>query len=254
MDAALVKAAVAGTAALALLVGGGTLAALSDLAVVPGNRVGVGTLELTLAGAGGQPAGLALDAPAMVPGGPAATWATVVTVSGDVPASALYASVTGYAGSEDGCVGNTDPTVVATTREIDLDPACATPGTGGQLADVAEVRVSAYRLGAGEDCDPDVAGSSRYDSSAAGAAYAVGTPGGSGQQRTWGYRPLAQVTDGAAQQLRAFDPAAQAFVPVDLAPGDRLCVAAALRVPASADNRAAGDTAAFDVQLELVQR
>jgi predicted ribosomally synthesized peptide with SipW-like signal peptide len=254
VEARLAKAGIAGVGALALLVGGGTMAALSDLAVVPGNEVGVGTLELDLSDAAGGAPTLPFDDTALLPGGPAAVWVKEVRVSGDVPEAHLYASVRDLAGTEDGCVGNTDPTITATTREVDLDPACASPGPGGQLADVAQLRVSAYVPAADRACDARVTDGPYYDRSNPGASYAVGDPRVAGQKRSWGFRTLAGLADGAAQQFTTFDEASQQFSPVVVTPGTRLCVAAALQVPADADNRAAGDTARFDVRLDVVQK
>lgn len=252
MTQRLLKATIAGAGALVLLVGGGTMAALSDLAVVPANRVGVGTLELDLTDATGGAPTLAFDDLDLVPGGPAAVWVKELTVRGEVPESHLYASVQHLVGTEDGCVGNTDPTITSTSREIDLDPGCRTPGPGGQLAEVAELRVSAYRPATGQACDPDVAAGAAYDRAAPGTSVAVGSPVGA--PPTWGHRTLAGLADGAAQQLLTWDAGSQQLVPEVVTPGTRLCVAAALQVPASADNRAAGDSATFDVRLDVVQR
>lgn len=243
----LARAALAGTAALALLTGGGTLAALSDVELVPGNRVGQAGLELQVGSTRSQgPSYVArTDALALLPGG-TDSWVQLVTVGGDVPESTLSVSLVDLVGTEDGCRG----------AEAAADPDCATDAAG-DLTTTARVRLTAYRPTNPGSCQSDTA-VAVWTRNGEGRALGLGAPAVVNATRTdWRDTPLATAAAAGAQPLRAYT--GSTATTLVLRPGDQLCVGAHVSVPvdgadARRDNRLQGDQASFGVRFDLVQR
>lgn len=238
-----VKALLAGGAALALLVGGGTMAALSDFAVLPGNRVGVGTLELQVGNSRAQGSSYVarMDQLALLPG-QSTDWVQLVTVNGTVPLSTLSASVVDLTGAENGCSGG----------ERVVDANCATD-TRGDLLDAATIRVSAIPAATNGSCQLDTSGVP-WSRAGEGRLLAVGSPTAVNANRT-DWTPVALAA--APSQATTFSSYVGTTPTVaTFRPGDRVCVSARVSVPDTAsdqDNLLQGDTATFGVRLDLVQ-
>ena len=143
MNSKLIKASLAGVAAIAVTTGGTTFAAWSDFGNVDGNTAGAGVLSLNLtSGSGGAAAPLAFGD--LGPGESAQRAVYVASSDGDsVPAADLYATFQNVQGFENGC-GSSNSEAVA-------DPDCATEvgaaddGTKGELEKILSFRVQSYQ-------------------------------------------------------------------------------------------------------------
>ena len=135
MNSKLVKASLAGAAAIALAAGGGTFAAFSDFGSVTGNSVGAGILKLDLSdGNGTAVQNLAFGNLAPNMGSDRATY--IASSDGSsVPPADLYVTLSHLTNSDNGC---------ASLSESTADPTCGNVGDTGELSRVLNVRVESY--------------------------------------------------------------------------------------------------------------
>lgn len=216
MNRNVIKASLAGVAAVALLAGGTTYASWSDFSIDDGNTVGAGTLTLTAVD--GQGTGSStFDDLRLAPGQGEDQWTKVVSNDGDsVPDGTLAVSVIDYVGTEDGCNGN---------GEVLADPDCAVLSSGGEFGRDAEIVVTAHRVSSlAADCSEGEAEYTALTSTLASAA--------------------------STGSLEFKDAAGADAI---LEPGDVLCVGATVSLPASSDNATQGDSGAFSIRFDLVQ-
>lgn len=217
MNRNVIKASLAGVAAVALLAGGTTYASWSDFSIDEGNTVGAGTLTLTAVD--GQGTGSStFDDLRLAPGQGQDQWTKVVSNDGtSVPDATLAVSIIDYVGTEDGCNGN---------GEVLADPDCAVLSSGGEFGRDAQVVVRAHRVSSlTADCSQ---GSAQYTAIATQSLNSAVSTG----------------------SLKFKDANGADAI---LAPGDVLCVGATVSLPASSDNATQGDSGAFSIRFDLVQ-
>ena len=230
MNRNVIKASLAGVAAVALLAGGTTYASWSDFSIDDGNTVGAGTLTLTAMDETGYGPKSQFDNLRLAPGQDKDEWTKIVSNDGDsVPDATLAASVTDYVGTEDGCNGN---------GEVLADSDCADTASGGEFGRDATIRITAYRLASLDStCGNNVAGGGEFNGNGADKYTAVST------------QPLASAV--STGSLKFKDSTGADAV---LEPGDVLCVGANVQLPVTSDNATQGDSGAFSIRFDLVQK
>lgn len=219
MSSKLLKASLAGAAAVALAVGGGTYAAWSDYQEITGNTAGAGHLTLNLSHNNTQ--GLKFDHVKMAPGGEGRQ-RIVYVASNDgesVPNGRLYLTVQGLSGSENGCDGN---------GERAADPSCDVAGNPAEFAQQAKLLVQSYLPQSDGSCTKQYAESDKTVST-------------SRHSLDWYVGNRIELTGSHNATLR------------ELAPGQGLCVAMAIRLPGDATNASQGDSASFTTRFDLEQ-
>ncbi|MBC3763134.1 hypothetical protein ACUN7V_14500 [Quadrisphaera oryzae] len=244
MNGRIIKAALAGGGALALLGAGTTYAAFSSTSTVTAARITAASFSVGAATAGAPTGG------ALVPGGAGVSQAFLVENTSAVPAS-VGVSLANLVNRENGCSGD----------EVLYDADCASNAGGlGDLANQALVSAVAF---------PAVPGSgvgARCPAATAGRAGVLVGPVPTAPVTTTKTvtSPGSTSTSTSVETYRA-DPASLAAVVngpryfdfSDLAPvpaGGAECVRVTLTLPLRDDNNAVqGDTADFDVRLRLAQ-
>ncbi len=247
MNGRIVKAALAGAGALALLGAGTTYAAFSDSKVVEAARVSAATFQVGAASASGG--GGALN-----PGDETGVSQTFLVVNSSTARARLGVSLANLVDREDGCSAD----------EVEVDPDChSNIGKAGDLSNQALVRAVAFPAGAGSTVE-------QRCPAAAAATGTVGTPVGplpagpvttdktttvgssAPTRQTTTETYVAQPTSVAAfvNGPRYLD--FSALAPTE--PKAATCVRMTLTLPAREDNNAVqGDTVNFDVRLRLAQ-
>ena len=136
MNKKLIKASVAGAAALALAAGGTTFASWSDYGNINDNEAGAGILKLNLTdGDGSAASSLAFGDLAPGMGNNRAVW--VASSDGNsVPKADLFLTISNVRNYENGCSSKT---------EKDDDTNCASAADSGELSRVLNMRVQSYK-------------------------------------------------------------------------------------------------------------
>jgi predicted ribosomally synthesized peptide with SipW-like signal peptide len=213
----LVKASLAGVAAIAIAAGGSTYAAWSDFDTITGNHVGADKLSLKIGQANTQ----SLDNLKLAPGGQSDYEWVVASREGEtVPAAALTLSLTNLVGTEDGCT--------STSSELAADPDCGVLSSGGEFTKEALVNVLVSKP-------------------TTDLAHACDLPRGSRLVRV----PMNQVAAGAPIDLLGKD---STGAPITLAKGEGICTVVTVTLPKdTATNASQGDSATFDLRFDLTQ-
>ena len=233
MNKKLIKASVAGAAALALAAGGTTFAAFSDFGTINGNELGAGILKLDLQNVNGQTLSgeTGLDFGELAPGNLHAEkriWlATNSTQS--TPNANLAISISNLKNLENNC---------STNSERAVDNTCATVGDRGELSDRLSVQGRYFpTLNTAALCGTDA------------------TPSGT---QTWMPGDAAGSLNAAetgtiVSQLKEAD----TTTPLVLSPGEGICVGVKTYwdkgTVGNADNKAQGDSMTFDIRFDLTQ-
>ncbi len=227
MRSNVLKASLAGVAAVALLAGGTTYASWSDFSVDEGNTVGAGTLTLVAGEQAGNGPTSQFDNVRLAPGEDKDEWVKIISSDGDsVPNGTLSVDIIDYVGVEDGCAGNS---------EVLLDPDCAVLSSGGEFDRWARIQISAFRIAdQGQECSDRVIGDPWFNGRAQYTAIA----------RT--RLDQAVALDGVTFKNAAGEDAV-------LGAGNALCVGAAVLMPANATNASQGDSGEFSLRFDLVQ-
>lgn len=232
MNSKLIKASLAGVAAIAVAAAGGsTLASYSDFTDLTGNEAGAGVMKLTVSpNAGSQ---LLFDHVTMAPGG-IHYQRNVYVASNDgasTPSGQLFVSLTQLKGTEDGCDGN---------AEVLADPKCVNPTStdstnSGDFIDDAVMQWTSYAVNAPGDCTASYAPASKV---------VTGQHGGSLRSIAAAVTPWELTGNGTA-----LGGANRSY----LAPGQGLCVSFDISLGYSADNASQGDSASFITHFDLKQ-
>jgi len=238
MNSKLVKASLAGAAAIALAAGGGTFAAWSDFYTDTGNHVGADVLALTV----NEPSNLHFDDVKLAPGVTRDLAFYVASRNGTtVPDADLTVTLKNLIGTENGCDSNSEAAAETNGAIIDKTDQTApcnldadsdgNPDSAGQFLDQA-----AYYIQAGKVSDPSQCNTN-------------------GSTLPWSPQLNKKLS-------------LMSNVPVNILPagevlsgGQAVCVLAHIFMPKSAgevvgvtpDNASQGDQASFDVKFDLTQ-
>ena len=214
MNSKLIKGSLAGVAVVALAAGSTTFAAWSDWDSLTGSQSGADQLTLVL----GEPNSRNFDDLKLAPGERGDFEFVVASREGEtVTAADLRVQLTNLVGTEDGCT--------STNSEAAVDPNCNDMTSEGEFIDQARIIVNASQP-------------------TTDLANACSDPRGSRQ----GPISLRALRDNsAASPVNLLDPG------VTLGPGEGICVAMGINLPASADNATQGDSASFDLKFLLDQ-
>ncbi len=226
MNSKLVKASLAGVAAIAVAAGGTTLAAWSDFNISGNNQAGSGILKLTVAPNSGSD--VLFDSVTMAPG--AINSERMVYVSSNdaasTPSGRLFLSLKDIVGTENGC---------DTAGEAQDDTNCNDLASGGDFIDDASLQVTSYAVNSPGECTQGYAPSGKV---------VTGTHGGSlswwkAQTAPWEVTGNGALIGGVNRTY--------------LAPGQGLCVSMNLSLGYGVDNASQGDTASFKTRFDLEQ-
>ena len=224
MNKKILKAALAGTAVVALAAGGSTFAAWSDFSEITGNDAGAGILKLQVdANAGSD---FRFDHVKMAPGGiDMQRNVYVASNSGDsTPSGRLFVTLKDLVGHEDGCHGG----------ELGDDPACAVTTGDGQFVDDALLQVSSYAVNSPGDCTQGYAPAGKIVTAQHG-----------GSLNWWKTQDAYELT-GNGSTIGGVN---RSY----LAPGQGLCVSMTLGLAYGVDNASQGDSADFTTRFDLQQ-
>ena len=131
MNRKILKAALAGTAVLALAAGGGTWSSWSDWSTVTGSQVGADQLKLVV----NESTSSHFNDMKLAPGLRIDTSYVVANRTGTtIPVADLTLQLTNLVGHEDGCT--------STSSEIAVDPDCNDTATPGEFIDEALINVN----------------------------------------------------------------------------------------------------------------
>jgi len=215
MNNKMLKASLAGVAALAVAVGGSTFALWSDHDTLTGSSAGADELTLIL----GEPNSADFDNMRLAPGVGADYEFVVASRQGDtIPTADLVMSLENLVSKEDGCT--------STNSELDADADCNDTATDGEFDDEARIIVNASQPTSGDNaCNSGV------------------NPRGSRQTSI----SLRDLYNNRANPIKLLDEG------VHLGPGESICVAMGLNMPATATNASQGDSASFDLKFVLDQ-
>jgi hypothetical protein len=227
MNSKLIKASLAGVAAIGLAAGGGTFAAWSDFNLSGVNNAGAGTLSLTVNP--NQPADIVFNPLKMAPGGiNGVRNVYVASNDGDsTPSGQLFVSLVDLVGHEDGCDGG----------ELGDDSNCAdTAATNpGDFVDDATAQFSSYAVNSPGECTEGYAPASKVVTAVHGGSLAsIGawaTP--------WELTGNGTSLGGVDRHY--------------LAPGQGLCVSMSIGLASAVDNASQGDSADFKIRFDLKQ-
>lgn len=219
MNRKLIKASVAGIAAIAVGAGGTTFAAWSDFVLNEDNNIGADILALDVGASGTS----VFDSVTMYPGGSAEREYVVASRDGNaVPEASLKLALESLVSEENGCASNSEPVV---------DADCAT-NSEGEFDDEALLVLNVTQP------TTDIANAC---SQPAGSALSFNGLGGSSV-------PLKDVVAATAVQplnlLNNGD---------SLEAGEGICVKLAVSLPTSATNATQGDEVTFDIRYLLNQ-
>lgn len=227
MNSKLIKASLAGVAAIAVAAGGTTFAAWSDFQVSDQNDAGAGILKLTVAPNTGSD--LLFDSTKMAPGG--INGERLVYVSSNdgasTPSGRLFLSLKDVVGTEEGC---------ATNGESEDDANCSDTTSGGDFIDDALLQVTSYAVNSPGECTQSYAPTLKR---------VTGQHGGS---LTWWRTQAPYEVTGDGTTLVGGG-ANRSY----LAPGQGLCVSMNLSLASAVDNASQGDSAVFKTRFDLEQ-
>jgi predicted ribosomally synthesized peptide with SipW-like signal peptide len=225
----LVKASLAGVAAIAIAAGGSTYASWTDFDTVNGNKVGADELALNV----GQYDDRALDDVKLAPGS-GSDWEYVVAsrTGQTVQKAELYLSMTDLVGKEDGCT--------STRSEKEVDPNCGDKADGGDFVDDAVVTVHV------SEPTTDLANACRAKTTVS----PVNPPSYTQFTRVTNVS-LANFASGQPLNLLGLDKDNKVAT---LAPGQGVCVKVGVQLPKAVDNASQGDSAKFNLRWDLKQQ
>ncbi len=214
MNNKLIKASVAGVAALAIAAGGSTFALWSDYDVLGGSQAGAEELSLVI----GEPNSQNFDNMKLAPGvGNDFEFVVASRTGQTIPTADLRMQLTNLQSVEDGCT--------SANSEDDVDD-CES-NLEGDFDDEARIIINASQPLAASVSDP--CNSQAY-------------PRGS-RQTSISLRDL----------FNAPNPVKLLPAGTYLAPGQQVCVSMGLNMPTSATNASQGDSASFDLKFLLDQ-
>lgn len=217
MNSKLIKASLAGTAALALAAGGTTFAAWSDFAVNEANVIGADVLALDVAGNGTAK----LDDIKMSPGGVIEREFLIVSRDGDaVPSADLSLTVQDLISRDNGCGSNSEALIDTCEGEADL----------GEFEDQVNLKINVGPAKTGNAC--------AVTSDMTNLLTANGIQG---------LQSLSALED------RELDLLIHRSGARELAPGHGVCVALILELPKDATDLVQSDSVDFDVRFDLEQ-
>ena len=233
MNKKLIKASVAGAAAIALAAGGTTFAAFSDFGTINGNNLEAGILKLDLQNTNGETLSgkTGLDFGELAPGMNAEKRIWLATNSTrSTPDANLSISISNLKNSENNCSSNSE-------KEADLT--CAVAGDRGELSDRLAVQGRYFpELDTPALCGTD-ATPTGTQSWLPGDAAGVLSPAETGVIT----RQLKEATDNTK--------------PLVLSPGEGICVGVktywAQGTVGNGDDMAQGDSMSFDIRFDLTQ-
>lgn len=236
MNSKLVKASLAGAAAIALAAGGSTFAAWSDFSTWTGNNSGAGTLTLS----SNTPTTQKFVVGKLTPGQIYEHHVYLLSNKGDsTPNGNLYISLQNLVGSEGGC---------GTGNQVVLDdPDCATD-TVGEFPQDAKVFI---KTDASSETDCDVAPAdstapSGFEKAIYGSLDIAGTDPAN-------EKSLSQMeADGPIQLIRPGSVSAT-FDPAVFKPGEGVCTDLFVYLPKTVNNEVQNDSATFDIRADLKQ-
>jgi len=225
MNSKLIKASLAGVAAIGLAATGSTMAAFSDFNISGTNQVGAGVLKLTVNP--NSPSDLLFDHVTMAPGGiNQERNVYIASNSGDsTPSGRLFMSLKDLVGTEDGCDGN---------GEIADDPNCSDLTSGGDFVSNPLLQVSSYAVNSPTDCTEGYAPANKVVTGLHGGTLAW-----------WASQPAYELT-GNGTSLGGVD---RHY----LAPGQGLCVSMTIGLAYATNNAVQGDSATFKSRFDLNQ-
>lgn len=215
----LITGSIGVAAAAALLVGNGTFAAWSDSYSSGPSTLGASTLQLNVGHSDSQ----RIDNLEMYPGSTAEFEFLVVSRDdGSVPAADLKLKLEKIFDREDGC------TTASEAVEDGVDNPCTDTAADGDFARHTSVRVVTSQRIAADDLD-DACNQTLH--------------------------PRADVSPANSTLRQLFNASAPMNLLRDgpLAPGEGICVAMAVSLPATAPNAVQGDSASFNAKFDLTQ-
>jgi predicted ribosomally synthesized peptide with SipW-like signal peptide len=239
MHRKLLKAGLAGVAALGIAAGGSTFAAWSDFGNVNNNSVGAGHLRLNLNGQTGETPATPISWGNLAPGMVNVRTVWLASNDGDsVPDGHLKATFSNLVDQENGCASNSENAV----------DDCENGGTVGELSHILNFQTSYYPEVSEDEC----------------ATYPTNPPGPSNGYNAFfasGQGDLFAAASGAGNtyQLNEMD----TTNPLVLDPGEGICIgfqaywpgtpSNQVSAPYNDDNIAQGDSFTFDVKFTLEQ-
>ena len=237
MNSKLVKASLAGAAAIALAAGGGTFAAWSDFQTVTGNETDAGHLVLNLPGTSGPITNVGINS---IAPGQARTidyFLTSADLDG-VPSANLTMKVKDLADQENGCASNSEAVAegasVAEAQSGDYsNAACNAVADAGEFSSQAYMRV--------RYSDPATAAGA-WDPSHHECTLPV--------THSAGYAPASNNDTTIYPRLASFTTAAPLGT---LTAGQGVCVRIDIGLDPNASNATQGDGSTFNLQFDLAQ-
>ena len=242
MNKKLIKASVAGAAAIALAAGGTTFAAYSDFGDMNGNTVGAGFLKLDLNGQDGSSVATPISWDKLAPGMVNVRTIWLASNNGEsVPKAHLSATFSGLVDNENGCSSNSER--VADPNTCDDNVA----GTG-ELSRILNFQTSYYPELTAEEC-ATWPGSNPVPDNWYNAFFPSNQGNLFANASGAGHTYTLKAKDGTTDLV--------------LAPGDGVCVgfqaywphdpSAQVNAPYNNDDVAQGDSLAFNVKFTLNQ-
>ena len=225
MNNKLIKASVAGAAAIALAAGGSTFAAWSDFGV-ESTGAGAGILQLNVSDRDGTSS--TVEPFSLAPGQNKFQEFYLASADADnVPVGSLTARIINLEDIEDGGPGCTTNSEAVAEQPTHVDPSTGEPtnplndcGSEGELSDQATVQILASGPVNGASSCPNTGG------------YGTTSPSGTGTL--------------ASQTSKTFDLG-------DLGPGQGICVRMEMSLPVGATNATQGDDVSWDWRFDLIQ-
>jgi alternate signal-mediated exported protein len=232
MNSKLVKASLAGAAAIALAAGGGTFAAWSDFGNIAGTST-AGALKLSLSDINGTSV-TPITSPKLAPGENKVQDFFVASRSDDTAAlqnAALSVSLADLVGIEDGCTTNSESAEDVDCSVVPPVPQTTPPTSTGDFPQEAYIQFSIKPATSANTC-----ATGGYASSAA-------------RQGT-----LAHVASLGKLPIGSLNPGDGVCVRMELGlPDQAMGNAVDFAWPNKADNKVQGDSATFNVRFDLEQ-
>lgn len=237
MNSKLIKASLAGVAAIAVTAGGTTFAAWSDFHEWNGNDSGAGTLTLNV----GSPDSQKFNVGNLTPGQVwEQEWYMLSNESDSTPNGKMYLTLDNILGSEDGCQGSSEAVDDTDGCTVAADPV-------GEFPENAEIFIK----------------TKSSNETTCGVAPVGGAPAGY-EKGIYGVLDLAGTnvaaksiadlqSDGRIQLVRPGALNLPTFDPAVFKPGEGVCVNMHVYLPQTANNAVQGDSATFDLQFDLEQ-
>jgi hypothetical protein len=236
MNSKLMKASLAGVAAIAVAAGGSTFAAWSDFQVWNNNASGAGTLTLSTTTPGNQ----VFNVGNLTPGQVYEKESYLLSNKGSsTPNGHISLSLLNLVGHEGGC---------GTGNQVVVDDSDCATDTVGEFPQDAKVFIKTKSsdqttCGVVPANDPNPTGSEK---AIVGALDINGTSPASQVS-------LQQLAVMGPVQLARFGTASPTFDPTLFKPGEGICVDVFVYLPKTVNNEVQGDSATFDLRADLTQ-